>query len=185
MTLFNNSLVFITLVALSAKSAGLPPNIADYLVSKTLTEDNLLPSLQTDGKAFAEYVVSNKTQVLDNFTAIAPRTNQQKLVIAAMEFADGADYLAVLRRICDLKEANTISEDVCKFAIMATPIKKGFLSYNYQNASIRSLVQRAQTLLPGDTAFQTYLAAVLDGSQKTIDSRYFKVEELPEPELLP
>jgi CO dehydrogenase/acetyl-CoA synthase gamma subunit (corrinoid Fe-S protein) len=167
-----------------ANAMELPQNILNYLQSESLMEDNILPFLETSGKVFVEYVVTNRVQVLNNFSTVAANPNQQKLLLAAMEFATPADYLATLDKVCDLKQSNVIGNDVFEFAFSATPIGKGFLSYNYQNAQVQAVIQRAQALLPNNAAFQAFLTAILDGSQKVTDQRYFELNELPEPQLL-
>lgn len=170
--------------SIGANAMELPQNISSYLESKRLTEEETLPLLETDGKTFVEYVVANRVQILNNFSTVAANPNQQKLLLAAMEFATPANYLATLDKVCDLKQSSVIGNDVFDFAFRATPIGKGFLSYNYQNAQVQAVIQRAQALLPNNAEFQAFLTTVLDGSQKVTDQRYFELNEVPEPQLL-
>jgi hypothetical protein len=170
--------------SIEANAMELPQNISSYLESKKLTEDETLPLLETEGKAFVEYAVANRVQILNNFSTVATNPNQQKLLLAAMEFAVPLDYLATLNKVCDFKQSGTIGSDVFEFAFRATPIGKGFLSYNYQNVQVQAVIQRAQTLLPNDAEFQAFLTAILNGSQKVTDRRYFELNEVPEPQLL-
>jgi hypothetical protein len=167
-----------------AGTIKLPQNISGYLESSRLTEGEALPLLESEGKTFVEYAVVNRVQILNEFTIIATNPNQQKLLLAAMEFATPEDYLATLEKVCDLKQSNVIGDDVFEFAFRATQIGKGFLSYNSQNAKVQAVIQRAQALLPNDADFQALLTAILDGSQKETDRYYFELNEMPEPRLL-
>jgi len=162
----------------------LPQNISSYLESKRLTEEESLPLLETEGKTFVEYVVVNRVQILNNFPTVTANPDQQKLLLAAMEFATVTDYLATLDKVCDLKQSGGIENDVFEFAFRATPIGKGYLSYNYQNAQVQAVIQRAQALLPNNSEFQAFLTAVLNGTQKVTDQRYFELNEVPEPSIL-
>jgi hypothetical protein len=162
----------------------LPQNISRYLELKKITEDESLPFLETEGKAFVEYAVAKRVQILNDFSKVATNPNQQKLLLAAMEFAAPLDYLGTLNKICDLTQSGAIGAEVFEFAFRATPIGKGFLSYNYQNVQVQAVVRRAQTLLPNNGEFQGFLTAILNGSQKVKDRRYFELNEVPEPQLL-
>ncbi len=180
--------VFFTMIlcisSIGAKAMNLPQNIASYLESKKLAEDGALPRLETEGRAFVEYVIENRIEILNNFSTIAVDPNQQKLLLAAMEFAKPEDYLETLNKVCDLRQLDVLGNGVLEFAFRATPIGKGFLSYNYQNAQVRVVIYRAQAFMPNNVEFQTFLSAILDGSQKGTDQRYFELNEMPEPQLL-
>ena len=162
-----------------------PQNIKDYLHAGTVTEYGVLSELNGNGKVFVEYVVPNFNIILTELSTIAPTAKQQLLVVAAIEFVQNQDYLSALNKLCDLKAAGTLSDEVLDFAIRGTRIKKGFLSYNFQNTKTRQLIQRVQGLLPVNSPIQSLLADILSGSQKAKDHDFFELNDLPEPTPLP
>lgn len=162
-----------------------PQNVKDYLQVGTITEFGVLSDLEGNGKAFVEYIAPNWNAVLTGLATVAPTAKQQRLVVAAIEFVQGRDYLSALNKLCDLKAAGSLSDEVVDFAIRGTRIKKGFLSYNFQDTQTRQLIQRVQTLLPANSSTQPLLADILSGAQKTKDKDYFEFNDLPEPTPLP
>lgn len=165
--------------------AELPQNISNYLNTQALLEDGALPpGTQGDGKAFVQYVTANKSMILTNFSTIAQNPKQQELLLAAFEFLGGNDYIDVLNKVCDLKQSGAISDNVFISAFEGlTSAKYGFLLYNYQNAQVIALINRAQRLAP-NSDFQMFCKGILDGSRKTIDAAYLAQDNSPTPEVL-
>ena len=170
-----------------ARALDLPPEIKEYLQSQHLLDETDAPlpylnATQTgSGNVFAQYIISNWSEILDNLSVIAPEPRQQQLVIRAIESLPGKAYLDALNKLCDLEAKGVISSKTLQFAIDGRFPKNGFFSNNYQDPQVIRLVKRLQSLFPKDSKTQGLLADILSGKQRAIDQDRAGVEGTPPP----
>jgi len=168
----------------------LPKQVADYLQSQHLLDEGNVPlplcnSTQTgNGDVFIKYTTANWPAMLQNISIIAPDIRSQKLIIRVIEFLPPEEYLVALNKLCDLRDSQCISNALFEFIIDERPPKTAFLSYNYQNAQVRQLIARFQSMLPTNNSAQPILVKILDGSKKVTDGELFKYGDAAEPPLL-
>lgn len=182
---YSRALFALFLTTTSAMSINPPQYVRDYLSTGGFMEDGFLGGSQAEAEAFILYVRDNWSAVLTDIATIAPDAKKQRLIVAAIEFVQGRDYLSALNKLCDGKAAGSVTDEVLDFAVCGAKVKKGFLSYNFQDTPTRQLVQRMQTLLPAGSPTQQTLTAILSGEQKTKDKDYFEYNDVAEPTPLP
>jgi hypothetical protein len=159
----------------SAPALDLPPLIKDYLQTQQVLEakGSPLPLCNADqtggGDLFVQYTTANWSAMLDNLSTIAPEPRQQRLIIRAIEYLPGRDYLTALEKLCVSKANGFVSNETMEFALDARFPKQGYLADNYQDRQVIRLVKRLQSLLPNESNVQRLLADILNGRAKAGD----------------
>jgi hypothetical protein len=110
----------------SAPALDLPPQIKDYLQTQQLLDERGSPlplcnANQTGvGDLFVQYTAANWSAMLDNLSTIAPEPRQQRLIIRAVEYLPGRDYLTALEKLGDSMANGFVSNET-----MELPSRQG------------------------------------------------------------
>lgn len=163
----------------------IPMDIQTYLREATVSEVGCPSGTNAQIIRFTDYVKANWAAMLASLETIAPDDRRQAVVAAAAESLGGSDYLRFLSCWLDKYQAGKVKKAVAVQTMMAYGKKSGFLAYNYQNQAVRNLCQRARTMFPNESAFQTSMMEVLSGAQKRHAALAAFNEGRPEPEILP
>lgn len=103
-------------------------------------------------------------QVLANYVAEAPTLREQAILVEVAETLPPSDYLAYLSALLDQFKAGAVPQNIVESALSGRSTKLGFIAYNFSDQSIQSLILKAQSTLPKDSALQGFLSEAKAGN---------------------
>lgn len=172
-------------VATVASAFDMPTNIQTYLQQASVSEIGYPSGSDQQIIEFTDYLKTNWAAVLANIETVAPDERKQKVIAAGAEFLPGTDYLSFLSGWLDKYQAGKVTKSAAIGAILADGKKSGFLAFNYQNQTVRTLCARVKSIFTNEGAVQKSMTEVLSGAQKRQAALAAFNEGRPEPEILP
>lgn len=161
------------------------PAIQAYLQKASVTESGYPSGTQQERTEFTSWLTANWSAVLAEIDTVAPDERRQTVIIAGAEFLSGANYVSFLSGLLDKYEAGKVKKAALIGAMSPGGKKYGFLEFNYQHPSVRTLCERAKSLFSDNTELQVLMTDVLSGEQGKQTGAALFMENRPEPEILP
>lgn len=167
-------------------NAELPPNVAPFLINEenSISEEGYLPN-KAASPEFVRSITSNWREVLENVPLIAPDSRTQSLIIVAAEFLPPPEYVKFLNVLCDLRAQNKLNRESLYSVWLARMVKSGFLSYNYDQPEVMSILVRLEDQMTKDFPNELVesFASCKSGEAKSHLIAWRTHEKEPTPEL--
>ena len=169
----------------NANALNVPAGIQAYLNSATVTEFGYPSGTEQERQDFKNWLTANWIEILAEIDAVASEERKQRIITAGAEFLAGPKYIEFLARLMTQFEAGKVTKSVVIDAMSPGGQKYGFLAFNFQHPSVRTLCNRAKTLFPEDPEFQSLMTNILSGAQGKQAGAALAMENRPEPEIIP
>lgn len=159
-------------VCRSHSHAAPPATATTFLNNSAVNVDTTgwLPETPAEGLDFARYVATNWQEVLSTFNTLAPDARRQKLIVVAAEFLPPHGYVSFVNGICNLRTQGKATYDIFPLIASAGMVKSDFLAYNYDQADVKALISKLQTVIqasePGK--WTSYFNGITSGNAKAI-----------------
>lgn len=176
------------IIALSfniANALNVPAGIQAYLNSATVTEIGYPSGTEQERQDFKKWLTANWIEILAEIDTVASEERKQRIITAGAEFLTGPKYIEFLASLMTQFEAGKVKKSVIIDAMSQGGQKYGFLAFNFQHPSVRTLCNRGKTLFPEDSEFQSLMANILSGAQGKQAGAALAMENRPEPEIIP
>ncbi len=167
-------------------NAALPPNVAPFLMNEenSISEEGYLPN-KVASPEFVRSITANWREVLENVPVIAPDSRTQSLIIVAAEFLPPPEYVKFLNVLCDLRAQGKLDRESLYSVWLARMVKSGFLSYNYDQPEVMSILVRLENQMTKDFPNELVesFASCKSGEAKSHLIAWRTHEKEPTPEL--
>ena len=102
-------------------------------------------------------------QVLTNYSAEVPTQREQAILVEVAETLPPTEYLAYLSALLDQFKSGAVPQNIVESALGGQSNKLGFIAFNFSEQAVQSLIIKAQSMLPKDSALQAFLSEAKAG----------------------